>query len=376
MKFIFHPTSNDTSDIPIWLVVVSLIFAPPIGVILLIIRFVWAAQDKKIKDKYGTVGTNNVKKKVKARNAISGTRLLLNVLAVLLLIAGLGSLSEAAEDPAWTLSVASVADVLSNFILSGISFGASIAHKRRAERCEIYRVLIGDNPYFSVSALAAASGVSYRRAAKDLQYMISKDQLGATSFIDVSRKMYFASPEAAAEYEKAFAKTPIEDEKQAEDKVPQDEYRKIILEIRRLNDEIADIAVSDRIYKLEEHTANIFDYVKEHPEKKSSIRMLMNYYLPTTLKLLTSYANIERVGVAGDNMRKSKESIEETLDMLVFAYKKELDRLYESESIDISSDIQVLEKMLKKDGMTKGWSDDIYSSNHGVMSEEKNDEET
>ena len=104
--------------------------------------------------------------------------------------------------------------------------------------------------------------------------------------------------------------------------------------------------------------------------------MLMNYYLPTTLKLLTSYANIERVGVAGDNMRKSKESIEETLDMLVFAFEKELDRLYESESIDINSDIEVLEKMLKKDGMTKGWSDDIYSTASAVMNEEDKEAES
>ena len=75
-------------------------------------------------------------------------------------------------------------------------------------------------------------------------------------------------------------------------------------------------------------------------------------------------------------MRKSKESIEETLDMLVFAFEKELDRLYESESIDINSDIEVLEKMLKKDGMTKGWSDDIYSSASAVMNEEDKESES
>ena len=74
-------------------------------------------------------------------------------------------------------------------------------------------------------------------------------------------------------------------------------------------------------------------------------------------------------------MRKSKESIEETLDMLVFAFKKELDSLYESESIDISSDIEVLEKMLKKDGMTRGWTDDIYSSDGTVAAEDIKNEE-
>lgn len=78
----------------------------------------------------------------------------------------------------------------------------------------------------------------------------------------------------------------------------------------------------------------------------------MTYYLPTTLKLLESYSEIERVGVAGDNMKSAKDNIEKTLDLLVEAYKKLLDQLYQSENMDISSDIDVLEQMMKKDGLT------------------------
>ena len=80
----------------------------------------------------------------------------------------------------------------------------------------------------------------------------------------------------------------------------------------------------------------------------------MTYYLPTTLKLLESYSEIERVGVAGDNMKSAKENIEKTLDLLCEAFKKLLDQLYESDNMDISSDIDVLEKMMKKDGLMGG----------------------
>ena len=378
MRYIFNTPGSDSSDIPMWVMIWALIFAPPIGIVLLILKAIWSADDRKTKAKKSSINTANASRSHKnmnnsKRSGYSVLRFLLYTLSVICVFNGLGSISDLIKNG---VSLAAVADVVIPFIVSGASFLFARVHKNRADRCDSYSILIGDKPYFSVAALAAASGVSYNRAKKDLQYMISRGRLGPEAFIDSAKKMLFSSPEAAAEYEKAFVKVAVEDEKPFEDKIPQDEYRHIIREIRRLNDEIADIDVSDRIYKIEEHTANIFDYVKEHPEKKGSIRMLMNYYLPTTLKLLTSYANIERVGVAGDNMRKSKESIEETLDMLVFAFEKELDRLYESESIDINSDIEVLEKMLKKDGMTKGWSDDIYSSASAVMNEEDKESES
>lgn len=372
MKSVFNNPNFGSSDIPVWVIVLALIFSPPIGIVLIILRAIWSAEDKSV-SKSNSTNTNKKKKSVKSLG--SGVRFILYALSVFLLLSGVGTVSDIADDPAFRISFFSIIDTVLPFVLSGSCFFLARSHKRRAERCDLYLKLINDSPYFSLTALAAASGVSYRRTQKDIQYMIGKKMLGESAFVDMGKKMFFSSQSAAEEYEKSAELKNLEDEKQAEDKVPKDEYRKIILDIRRLNDEIADIAVSDRIYKIEEITSNIFDYVKEHPEKKGSIRMFMNYYLPTTLKLLGSYANIEKVGVAGDNMRKSKESIEETLDMLVFAFKKELDSLYESESIDISSDIEVLEKMLKKDGMTKGWTDDIYSSDGTAAAEDIKNEE-
>ena len=150
-------------------------------------------------------------------------------------------------------------------------------------------------------------------------------------------------------------------------------FRSIILQIRKLNDEIKDYAVSERIYRIEEHTQNIFDYVTDHPEAMPQIRSFMNYYLPTTLKLLSSYSKIEQVGVAGENMKKSKENIERILDMLVVGFEQQVDKLFGNESLDISSEITVLEAMMKQDGLdgrsdfdpaydsgfTEGYTDDL-----------------
>ena len=95
----------------------------------------------------------------------------------------------------------------------------------------------------------------------------------------------------------------------------------------------------------------------------------MNYYLPTTLKLLESYAKIEHVGVAGENMQKSKEDIEKILDMLVYGFVQQVDQLYASEYVDISSDIDVLETMMKKDGLVGGGKDFDVKSFGGAAAE-------
>ena len=79
----------------------------------------------------------------------------------------------------------------------------------------------------------------------------------------------------------------------------------------------------------------------------------MNYYLPTTLKLLESYSRIERVGVAGQNMQEAKDNIEQILDMLTVGFQQQFDQLFKAESLDITSDIEVLEQMMKKDGLSE-----------------------
>jgi hypothetical protein len=79
----------------------------------------------------------------------------------------------------------------------------------------------------------------------------------------------------------------------------------------------------------------------------------MNYYLPTTLKLLSAYAELEKQTVAGDNIRSSREAIEKMLSQLVFGFEQQLDQMFEADALDISSDITVLERMMAKDGLSE-----------------------
>ena len=75
----------------------------------------------------------------------------------------------------------------------------------------------------------------------------------------------------------------------------------------------------------------------------------MNYYLPTTQKLLDSYAEFESAGVEGENLRQAKENIRKTMENIVEGFAHQLDALYKTDAMDVDSDIRVMETMLRRD---------------------------
>ena len=78
---------------------------------------------------------------------------------------------------------------------------------------------------------------------------------------------------------------------------------------------------------------------------------LMNYYLPTTLKLLNAYDRMDGAGVSGENITGTKEKVENIMGTIVTAFEKQLDALFGADAMDISTDISVLETMLSREGL-------------------------
>ena len=122
-------------------------------------------------------------------------------------------------------------------------------------------------------------------------------------------------------------------------------------EMRRLNDSIKDVKISAQISHLEVTTGKIIDAVVEKPAKLPQIRKFMNYYLPTTLKLLNAYDRMDSTGVSGANIDGTKGKIEEMLDTICVAFSRQLDALYGEEALDISADIKGMEQMLQQEGI-------------------------
>lgn len=127
-----------------------------------------------------------------------------------------------------------------------------------------------------------------------------------------------------------------------------------IAEMKRLDDNIADPGISADIVRLEQVSRKIFDEVKRDPKKLPQIRKFMDYYLPTTLKLLNAYDRMSGTGVSGENIDTTLSKVEGMMRTIVAAFEKQLDSLYGAEALDISTDITVLENMMAREGLTDG----------------------
>lgn len=122
-------------------------------------------------------------------------------------------------------------------------------------------------------------------------------------------------------------------------------------EMKRLDENIEDEKISQAIRELERTSQAIFQQVREAPEKLPQIRKFMDYYLPTTLKLLNAYDRMSGTGVSGENIDSTLEKVEKMMGTIVTAFEKQLDSLFGSEALDISTDISVLETMMAREGL-------------------------
>jgi 5-bromo-4-chloroindolyl phosphate hydrolysis protein len=151
----------------------------------------------------------------------------------------------------------------------------------------------------------------------------------------------------------------LEEEKKASEKLsPQvrevlDKGYAYLDQIHKCNDAIPGVEISDKISQMEKIVAQIFQYAKEHPEVVPELKRMMDYYLPTTIKLLQAYEEMDRQPIQSEKINSSKREIEQTLDTLNDAFTKLLDTIFQEKVWDVSSDISVLNTMLAQEGLTE-----------------------
>lgn len=126
------------------------------------------------------------------------------------------------------------------------------------------------------------------------------------------------------------------------------EYKR---QIQEANGSIANVEISKKLDRLELVCGKIFESVQADPAKLPDIRRFMNYYLPTTLKLIHSYHEFDKQPVQGDNITKAKKEIESTLDSINLAFENLFDQLFQEDALDIATDITVLSTMLAQEGL-------------------------
>ena len=131
------------------------------------------------------------------------------------------------------------------------------------------------------------------------------------------------------------------------------EGRSCIRRLRDLNDRIPDENLSADLFRLENLLNEIFDNLKDHPEQMNRMNKLMDYYLPTTIKLVEAYEDFGRVSNPGEDIRNAKKEIEKTLGIINDAFSELQNNLFQEAAFDAATDAQVLQSMLAREGLTK-----------------------
>lgn len=245
------------------------------------------------------------------------------------------------EELLWALAITAAGVAM---FCSGTSIDRSL------KRYNKYLAVVGNYEAMAVEQMSRTLGYPKDRVEKDLQKMIDKGYFGDEAYLNMELGYLFRSGQAEAdlkqkrqqEQEQATAAPPPPKE-------TEEGYSGILRKIRRANDAIADEALSAKIDRLEAITAKIFRAVEEDPKKQGRIDTFLNYYLPTTQKLLDSYAEFEAAGVEGENLRQAKARIESTMDLIIKGFEHQLDELYKADALDVDSDIRVMETMLERD---------------------------
>jgi hypothetical protein len=237
------------------------------------------------------------------------------------------------------------------FSLGGlISFISRWNIMGRVRRCNKYWAILGDREVMTVTDMAKSAGISQKKLRKDLIELADNGHFGKSAYFDTGLDSLCLTSSAA---EKARHGTSAAGEVISDKPVSsENQYVTIINELHMLCSKTIDPSICANIQRIEELTAKIFKIVEDKPEKAPQIRRFMNYYLPTTLKLLHSYETLEKQGVGGENITSAKQDIERILETLAAGFEQQLDNLFKADKIDISSDINVLENLMEQDGLT------------------------
>lgn len=233
--------------------------------------------------------------------------------------------------------------------------------RKKIKRFRSYVKTLNGKPYANVKDLAKSVRKSEKFVRKDLKKMIDK-RMFLEGHLDKNGVCFMATDDAYEQYletERNMEERKAEEARRPKTQLSEDVQKVIeegnhyIEEIRRSNDAIPGVEISNKMYHLENVIRRIFQRVEKHPELINDLHKFMDYYLPTTMKLLNAYEELDKQDMQGENIKTAKSEIENTLDTINVAFENLLDSFYKETAWDVSSDISVLKTMFAQEGLTE-----------------------
>lgn len=262
----------------------------------------------------------------------------------------------------WSADFLAVGASIGVFLLlmgiSGILISRGNGLRHRTKRYRQYQQTIGDSSFVPVELLASQVGQTSRFVVKDLRRMMKAglfpdahfDDEDSCFMLDGETYRYYLESKKKQEQEQAVAAASQKSADELSTALTQGQQ--MLSQVRAYNDALPGEEISAKLDRLETVARAILAYVQENPEKLPAIRRLLQYYLPTTLKMLDTYQTFNQQPVSSRQQEKTKAEIEQALDTINQAFANLLDSLMQEEQMGVSADISVMKSMLEQEGLT------------------------
>lgn len=250
-------------------------------------------------------------------------------------------------------------------IVSGLGLFGGIRKRKLIKAYKKYAEIIGDRDYVLMTELEECTGKSTKQIWKELRQLKKMGYIQNARIDDkvttlmLTREVYNQYLETKKNQESLEKQQQAREKELDEALGDADDVKAILREgnayletIRDCNNEIPGEEVSSKLFRLENIMKKIFEQVEKNPESAKDLRKFMEYYLPTTTKLLRAYVDLEKQPEV-DNIRKTKKEIESSLDVINDAFEQLLDDMFQDVAWDISSDISVMKTMMAQDGLVQ-----------------------
>ena len=361
-----------------WILALFFLFMlPPVGILMIVIKLAGGGRKKSrprgrhpyyMQKEQGQMGARTVQMGGQAQTGRSPTpgtvppansllsqmsskaKRLTTVGIVLSAIFGFISIDEIVGN-LWMLP--DIAWYLEEIVFPLCGFGAGLGclwgglrRRKQVRTFRSYLAMIGSRTTISISALSSAMGVSPAKVRDTLEDMLD-DGFFPQGYLDYGNDRLVLTSDGIPD-------PPKEEEKPAQEEPAEDPQNAILDEIRAINADIDNPKLNQQIDRIGVITAKVFEYQRSHPQKSNQLHSFLSYYLPTTLKILRAYAQLEDQEVDGENISAAMERIEGMMDKVVEGFEKQLDQLFQGDALDITADVEVLERMLAKDGLSSG----------------------
>ncbi len=367
--------SGGKNDLSYWVVAIALIItgvAAPIGFLMIVLKLLSGRRRPAVQGRHPYYVQKEGQEPVGARTsaapsapragreqeliaaiAAKGKKLTVvgGIVAAVFAFVILTSLGDAVYwlmngEPGWFVS--DLMDMIPLMCFAGGGLGclwAGVRRRKQASRYRSYLAMVGQHKSVPVSHLAKAIGRSPAKVREDLEDMLDEG-LFPQGFLDYGGDALVLSGDGLSSQPE-----PQQPPKEQPDAHQQENA--ILAEIRAVNDAVDNEKLSAQIDRIGVITAKILEYQRNRPEKAPQLHSFLSYYLPTTLKILRAYSQLEDQEVAGENITSAMSRIEGMMDKVVEGFEKQLDQLFQGDAMDITTDVEVLERMLAKDGLSQ-----------------------